>query len=290
MMHEQINEGTSTPEHYEGMEWKSAHRTGLKAISPTTRSTYLVEQSEGNLWSVRHGFPDAPGKPNTLLAQYADRDVALVAAERHDFRYWRSSSDRVGVKAAFVGSKGVVADFIAAIPEHEREEATDLLVMEHTLKDGRPFSSAASFFEATKSALKQERNGKYSLNLLVDATNIPLWLIESPLGSEMILGAVETGSPDEDEWRERGKSAVRRAAVLPKDNSFQGWMLQRYDRAKLIQTAMAKTTADVEEAVEETLRRFIGCPSRRELFTNRDAIVKLERIDREFYLDLSRGF
>jgi hypothetical protein len=53
---------------------------------------------------------------------------------------------------------------------------------------------------------------------------------------------------------------------------------------------MSKTTDDVEESVAETLRRIIGCPTRRELATNRDAISRIEKIDREFYLDMSRGF
>ena len=67
-------------------------------------------------------------------------------------------------------------------------------------------------------------------------------------------------------------------------------MQKRYDRWALIRTAMSQTTTEVEAAVAETLRRVIGCPSRRELLTNRDAIMRLEKIDREFYLDLSRGF
>lgn len=289
MKHEKIDPSARTHEVYEGMQWNGASKKGFKAVSPTTRSTYLVEPGAGSLWTVRHGFPDAPGRPNTLIGKFADKDVALVAAERHDFRYWRSSSDRAGVDALFVGSKGTVADFVAALPDHDREEATEMLISEFVLDDGRPFSSAASFFGATKTGLKQERNGNYTLTLSVDPELVPLWLLQNTIGSELTIGAVETGKTLDDEWKERGILAIRRAAVLPAENSFQGWILQRYDRWGLVKTAMAKTTDDVEAAVTETLRRIIGCPSRRELATNRDAIMRIERLDREYYLDLSRG-
>jgi hypothetical protein len=105
-----------------------------------------------------------------------------------------------------------------------------------------------------------------------------------------VIGAVESGNTETNEWLERGKGAIKRSAMLPSDNSFQGWILQRYDRWGLVRVAMNKTTDDVEESVAETLRRIIGCPTRRELATNRDAISRIEKIDREFYLDMSRGF
>jgi len=291
MKHENIQDVEVSHEVYQGLDWRgTSKQRQMKALSDTTNSTYLIEEGAGNLWCVRHGFPEAPGRPNVLIGQYADQDVAKVAAERHDFRYWRSSSDRAGVKCVFLGSKGVVADFVAALPEHDREEATDLLVSEYTLADGRPFSSAASFFQATKTGLKQERNGNLTITLSVEKGVTPLWLMEASLSTSLTLGAVESGSDQNDDWVERGKTAIRRAAVLPADNSFQGWILQRYDRWGLVKTAMAQTTEHVEAAVAETLRRIIGCPTRRELAGNRDAIMKIERLDREFYLDLSRGF
>lgn len=288
MKHETIDTPAATHEIYEGMHWREAAPNSVKAESATTRTIYLVE-NDGALWRVKHGFANAAGRPNIIIGQYAEKDVALVAAERHDFRYWRSSADRAGVRCVFVGSKGTVADFVASLPEFERDDATESLISEFTLTDGRPFSSAASFFEATKTALKQERNGSFTLTLSVDPKDLPLWLIQNGIGATLTIGAVETGSTLEDEWKERGKTAIRRAAVLPSDNAFQGWLLQRYDNWGLVKVAMAKTTDDVEEAVSETLRRIIGCPSRRELATNRDAITRIERLDREFYLDLSRG-
>jgi hypothetical protein len=289
MKHVKIDTATNGHEFYEGLSWTGSSKSNRKAHSPTTRSTYFVEPGAGSLWSVRHGFSDAPGKPNMLIGQYADQDVALVAAERHDFRYWKSSAERAGIDPVFVGSQGAVADFVAALPEHEREDATEMLIAEYTLSDGRPFSAAASFFSATKTGLKQERSGKYTLTLTVDAEAVPLWMMQTGIGTELTIGAVETGKTEDDEWIERGKNAIRRAAVLPADNSFQGWILQRYDRWGLVKTAMAQTTDDVEAAVAETLRRIIGAPSRRTLATNRDAIMRIERLDREFYLDLSRG-
>ena len=74
------------------------------------------------------------------------------------------------------------------------------------------------------------------------------------------------------------------------DNAFHAWLSQKYDRWGLIASAMLQTSEEVEIAVSETLRRMIGCTSRRDLATNRDAVLRLEKIDREFYLDLSRGF
>lgn len=289
MKPENLSENSAAHDIYEGLDWKQGASKRMTAVSDTTGATYMVEVGAGDLWCVRNGFTSRPGRPNILIGQYVEPDVALVAAERHDFNYWKSVSERAGIKCIFLGSKGSVSDFVAAIPEHDRDEATQMLVSEYITADGRPFSSAASFFAAQKTALKQERNGRYSLTLAIDAEATPLWLMQAPLSAELTLGAVLDGDPVDNDWIERGKVAVRRAAVLPADNSFQGWMLQRYDKWSMIKTAMAKTTDDVEAAVAETIRRLIGCPTRRDLATNRDAIMRIERLDREFYTDLSRG-
>jgi hypothetical protein len=285
-----VETSTKTETIYDGLEWKSSGKNGLRSQSNTTHSTYVVEPGGGGLWCSRHGFPTAPGRPNVLIGQYADKDVALVAAERHDYKYWKSSADRAGQKCAFLGSKGAVSEFVAAIPAHDRDDATEMLISDYTLEDGRPFSAAASFFAAQKSGLKQERNGKFTLTLAVDPETAPMWLTQTSPGAELVIGAVESGNTETNEWLERGKGAIKRSAMLPSDNSFQGWILQRYDRWGLVRVAMNKTTDDVEESVAETLRRIIGCPTRRELATNRDAISRIEKIDREFYLDMSRGF
>lgn len=275
---------------YTGLSWKPSRKDGLLAKSPTTQSTYSVERGAGDLWCVRHGFPDRAGRPNVLIGQYADKDVSLVAAERHDYRYWKSSNDRAGRKSAFLGSKGVVAEFVAAIPEHDREDATEMLISDYTLDDGRPFSAAASFFKAHKAGLKQEKSGSFTLTLTIDPEKTPIWMMHTAPGAELVIGAVEAGNTEKNEWIERGKNAVKRAAVLPADNTFQGWILHRYDRWGLVRDAMAKTTQDVEAAVAETLRRLTGCPTRRQLATSREGISRIEKIDQEFYLDMSRGY
>ena len=148
----------------------------------------------------------------------------------------------------------------------------------------------ASFFQATKTGLKQERNGTFTATMAIDACDLPIWLLQCQPGTRMAIGVADLGAADEDEWAKRASDALKRSFVLPQDNTFHGWMAQRYDRWQLIATAMQKTSEEVEIAVSDTLRRLIGCPSRRDLATNRDAIMRLERIDREFYLDMSRGF
>ncbi len=111
-----------------------------------------------------------------------------------------------------------------------------------------------------------------------------------PPGARIVSGMVEVDASNSDDWKERAAQALRRSFALVQDNNFHGWMAQKYDRWGLISTALMQTSEEVERAVSETLRRIIGCPSRRDLATNRDAVHRLEKLDREFYLDCSRGF
>ena len=284
--------GASETLYYTGLPWKHASQAKRSiAVSPTTGITYFVETSkdrDGELSVLRCGFPNMPGKPNIPLGQFTEAAVAATAAERHDFHYWRSCQERSAADVRFIGS-ALVSGFINGIPEYERDETADMLLGDVRLDDGRPFAVSASYFPAVKGAIKQDRNG-LQMTISVAARDLPLWLLEANVGSRVRMAAVLEKDDVEDDWAERGRGALRRSFALSSDNAFHGWIARRYDRWKLIETALQKTTTHVEEAVAETLRRLIGCPTRRDLLANREAIEKLEKLDREFYLDLSRGF
>jgi hypothetical protein len=283
-----IDDPSSRPV-YAGMQWASARDKKIIAKSTCTPSAYIVEPVGDGRWMARHGYRDAPGRPNIELGIFSDAQISMLACERHDFRYWRSSSDRAGVDCVFMGSADHVAAFVEALGEHERDDIMDMIAGDFILPDGRSFATAASYFDAAKTALKQERNGSYSLTVSMSPADAPLWLMQTPLGSKIVIGVADTGGDLDEEWQERGASAIRRTFALCQDNAFQAWMLGRYDRWGLIRSAMQQTSDQVEAAVSETLKRIIGCPSRRDLATNREAIMRVEKIDREFYNDLSRS-
>lgn len=276
---------------YRGLDWAKMRNGGTQTISETTGGRYAIEPTESKetLWMVRFGFPDRPGRPNVTIGTYADDESARVAAERHDYTYWSSTVTRAGGKPVFVGS-GDSDGLVAALGE-DSDEITSLLVANADTSDGTIFSQAASFFQANKGALKQERNGTFSLTLSLAPDALPRWLLESEPGNNILIGALNIATAEKEDWNDRGQRALKRAFSLPSDNAFQNWMLHRYDRWKLIASAVTGGTSnEVERATSETLRRLIACPSRRDLLKDREAIDKLEQLDREFYLDLSRGF
>lgn len=277
---------------YNGMSWQSSRgKEGLwKASSDTTPITYVVEEIDDGQWAARQGFPDAGGRPNIEIGRFSSMDIAMTACERHDFRFWSSEANRSGLHPVFMGSPDHVSSFVEKLEEYERDDIMDMISGGYELPDGRNFTHSASFFPAKKSGLKQERTGDYTATLTIAAADLPMWLIQSAPGSRLIAGVVEIGEDQDDEWKERAASALRRTFSLAQDNSFHAWMAQKYDRWGLIAAALQQTSEEVEHAVSETLRRLIGCPSRRDLVTNRDAVLRIEKIDREFYLDLSRGF
>lgn len=276
---------------YRGMTWNPMRHGGIQTISETTRANYVVKpQIDGKLWDVHYGFTDMPGKPNVKIGTYHDEDIGRVAAERHDYIFWSSTIRRDSKTPVFIGS-GDGQNLVQNIPSFEREEITDMLVEHTDTRDGAQFSQQASFFLSQKTGLKQEKNGSFTLTLSLSGSAIPQWLFESQPGTDLLMGAVQTGSAQSDDWQERGINAVKRAFALPADPSFQKWMRYRYDRWKLISSSMIDgTSEDVENAASETLKRLLACPSRKILARDRDAIEKLEKIDREFYIDLSKGY
>lgn len=276
---------------YIGLSWSQSRSNASlwKSVSETTPTTYVAEEIEDGQWVARQGFPAAPGRPNIEIGRFASMIIAMTACERHDYRFWASSSERAGLSTVFMGSPDHVSDFVGSLPEYEKDDLLDMIAGQYMLPDGRSFTESASFFPAVKSGLKQERNGNFTATLSIPAADLPMWLMQTPPGSPMIIGVSAIDAEAEDEWAARSAFALRRSFALVQDNAFHAWMSQKYDRWGLIQTAVQQTSEEVETAVSETLRRIIGCPSRRDLATNRDAVMRLEKIDREFYLDLSRG-
>lgn len=274
---------------YKGMDWIQKNPGHKSATSDTTQARYDIQDVDENLCILKYGWPKLPGRPHLTIGQYNDVDTARVAAERHDFKFWASTIQRTGGTPIFIGS-GDNEDLVSQLGP-ESEEITDMLLVNSDTEDGYVFSKSASFFSGKKYALKQDRNGLFSFTVTVEAKDVPRWVLESEMGCDILFGALKLGGPETDGWVERGQQALRRSFALPADNSFQNWMLARYDRWQLINTAVSGGTSDeVEVATSETLRRLLACPSRRDLLRNHDAIEKLEQLDREFYTDLSKGF
>jgi len=277
---------------YTGISWSQVRgREKIwRAKSQTTPITYAVEEIDDGQWVARQGFPEAAGRPNIEIGRFASRDIAMTACERHDFRFWSSGSEKAGLEPVFMGSPDHVSSFVEKLSEYEKDDILDMISGGYELPDGRNFTHSASFFTARKAGLKQERSGEYTATLTIAAIDIPMWLMQSKPGATIVAGVVEIDTDDKNAWEERASSALKRTFVLAQDNSFHAWMSQKYDRWGLISAALCQTSEEVELAVSETLRRLIGCPTRRDLAMNRDAIQRIEKIDREFYLDLSRGF
>lgn len=277
---------------YRGLNWTSNGKPpGLWiAESEATPITYVAEQIEEGLWSAREGFPAVPGRPYVEIGRYPDRIVAQTACERRDFAFWSAQARRAGLDPVFMGSPDHVSDFISSLADHERDDLLDMISGGYVLPEGTNFLHAASFFAASKNGLKQERNGNYTLALTIAPQDLPLWLMQVSPGANLVCGMTALSEKTDEDWAERATQALKRSFALARDSDFHAWLGAKYDRWGLVASAMRYTSEEVEEAVAETLRRLIGCPSRRDLATNRDAIMRLEKIDREFYLDLSRGF
>ena len=263
----------------------------MRAASDTTGGVYVTERDvTGTQWTARFGFPERVGRPFIRVGVFADPDTARIAAERHDFRFWSNSTTRAPGDPVFLGS-GTGESALGVLPAGDADELGSILGEAVDNSDGTLFTHAASFFAAQKTGLKQERNGSLTLTLTLAPGAVPRWLLEAAPGTETLMGAIQTGSAPDSEWADRGQRALKRSFALPADPTFQSWLLHRYDRWRLIATAVAGgTSAEVEEATAETLRRLIACPTRKGLVRDRDAIERIETLDREFYTDMTRGF
>jgi hypothetical protein len=289
---------------YEGLDWSTdPRRPGTTAArSRATPAGYLVDASGEVSVEARTFLPGrekGAAPADVSIGSFDSLELAMLACEWHDFRYARAAAKTGGTKLVFVGSEktATIAAELAAESakdgELEDPGLIDMLVQDRICPNGRPFRRLASYLEAKKTAFKQnsDSGGTWTLSLSIDRGETPLWLSEAAIGSRVLLGAVPIGGPDEeDAWTKRGGEAFTRAHVLPSDPHFQQWLGSRYDRWGLVASSLSRDSDEIEIAVLETLKRLCGIARRRDLKIDRDAVVRLEKLDREYYRDMSAGF
>lgn len=290
---------------YKGLPWKRTSPDGAQAFarSEVTGLSYYLDFSNPERVTV-HLYLCGDARPEPCEADqlrqrigsfFVNRQLAMLAAERHDWSLQVETEALRQRELVFVGSD-LIRSLVATLrnegeTDGDPDELFDLLSNDYVCPDGRSFRRAASYFEARKSALKQNANGSWAITFLADADVMPLWLSQAPLNMPCVLGAapIREAQSEETEWHERAMHALRRAHALPEDGTFQEWLSQRYDKWGLIATATRKDSAEVCKATLETMKRLCGFASRRELTTSRDAVAALEKIDQEFYLDMARA-
>lgn len=285
---------------YEGLDWIADPLGGSRLIgtSEITPIRYVVDYSADANCSLFGVFSQneiidlsSDYVPHTRLGVFPNLDAAVFVAERHDFTYFQTYADHEGADAMFVGSDRikVLRDALGEIGL----EAVEYIPGDYICPNGRPFTRAASYFAAKKTALKQNSDGSLTLQISIDADQMPVWMLNAPMGTLTLIGAVQTGhedDPDERAWKKRATDAFKRSHTMINEPGFQEWLGTKYDRWHLIANAMQHDSDQVAEAAEETLKRLIGVPSRADIKTSRDAVERLERYDREYYKDLSLGF
>lgn len=291
---------------YGGMHWTAvdAEAGVLQADSEITPARYLVEVSgvhstQGRVrLYVTYDREQDPERlhegvlAHALLGEYRGPEAAVDAAELHDWHFFVSLAMAQGEEPAFQGSTrsaSLEADDLSILMTHAGPAIGHEAA---TAPDGRPFTRAASFLRASKTKLDQNADGSMKLTLTVARGELPLWLIEAPYKTLLMLGAVAMGSetdPEGEEHARRIKAIMVRAAARPTESAFQEFMAAKYDRWGLIKDAMRKDSDATEEAVAETLRRVVGVPTRSDLEINVDARQRFERIDREYYEDAARS-
>ena len=282
-----LKQNWSHQEHYRGLTWQRMNKDSWKAYSDTTGTSYKIDPDALNphLCLLKAGFADKPGRPFKELGVHKDPLVAKAVAEWDDFQYWKSVSERNGRSPVFVGSPDGVEAFFRELSGSDVQDTLALLDNQQTPV---PFDKTASFFQSVSKGLKQEKTGDYTLTLNVEAAHVPIWLFGTKPGTILNVGVQQVGV-EEDE-HERAKGALRRFFALIQDQTFHEWMLHRYDRWGLMSKASTQNHDAVEAACEETLKRLLGTPQRRELLHHFEAVEKLERLDREYYTDLSMGW
>jgi hypothetical protein len=281
------------PFRYLGLDWIKGKQALLGARSDTTPHLYTLHAAGEEIVAYVGFYDPQTGDAHPAripLGRFRDLGLAQLACERHDYLYVRADAEARGQDTVFVGSdatRATAAEIERAAPG---EHLADLLIDMPRSASGAPFHRVASFFEGRKETLRQGADGSWTVPLVVKAQDIPGWLRDAPKGTRLTVAAMRMaeGAPDEEAlWAERHREAFTRAHLLPQDPLFQEWLGQRYDRWGLIASAETKDSDAVLLAVQETLKRLLGIPTRRDLQTNRDAVERLEAIDREFYADLS---
>ncbi len=279
---------------YEGLSWINdpMERPLIIGTSDITPIRYVVTFSDGGMATLHIIFSknefidfESGDEPFASLGLFADPDEAIRASEMHDFAFFQARAERQGKIPLFRGTQ-------RSEPMAENTNADIPAPSIPLAPDGRPFHYSASFFEALKSANKQNANGTYALQITVDARDVPLWLLESPMGTRLLVGTLRAGfddDPEGDAARKEISDIMKRAQMRPQEPEFQQWLASRYDHWGLIATAMNKNSDDVAEAAGETLRRLIGIPSRAEMKTSKDARDRFQKLDQEFYFDMARS-
>lgn len=283
---------------YEGLNWIDAdagqERQGIlwTAAGISTPHHYRVRSVDGGVQAFAgFGGVSALQAGWVCLGSFDDGLYALLACERHDFAYAVLPAERMGQTLVFAGSDRTrdLVDALTSVPDGT--EIMDLLSNAPRVLDGRIFHRVASFFDAAKSDLRQAANGAFTLSVTCAARALPLWLMEAPKGTQLSVGVVKLlEGDDSDDWRQRGIDALKRSHMLPADPMFCQWMMNRYDRWGLIAAARKDGSDAVSLAVGETLKRYLGIPTRKGLMDNRDAIERMERMDRDYYRDMSMVF
>ena len=297
-------DGESLTECYDGLDW-IAHpdAPALVAGSPLSGLRYVVDlrgpahgTGPAQLWlgafqTLTPDLDDA-GWPRLDLGHHADWQSAVDAAEIHDFGFAEGRVMADGREILFRGSRrqtALDAEDFAILRAHAGPTIGGEAV---TAPNGAPFTRAASFFQAKKTANKQNSDGSFTISLTLPAEDMPLWLTAAPFGSYLLLGACAAGheaDPADAEARKAIKDLIRRASLRPTEGAFQEFLANRYDRWGLLAAAMRRDSDALEEAAAETLRRLIGVPTRKELEVNLDARARLERLDREYYEAMARA-
>lgn len=290
---------------YRGLDWTCPNPDGGKLIasSAITPATYLLDYGQAERCTAFQIFAggqaadlDDPAQPHLRLGVFRDLELAILACERHDFAFAKNRAEAEGRTIVFAGSDRIAAlarNLLTPEEEGSEDALLDQLVPDQICPNGRPFRRVASYLEAKKTVMKQNSDGSYTISFSAPAREIPIAVLESPIGAKFMLGAVvleEMASAEEKSWQERSAEAFTRSYTLPTDSSFQEWLAGRYDKWGLLAAAMQSgTSEDIAKATLETLKRLIGIPTRRDLRTLRDAVEKLEKIDREYYRDMARS-
>jgi len=248
---------------------QSLHVTGL---------SYLVEPLDyfkNHRCSMRLTMPDGFVVSRLLKASSIFQECQL-AAEEFDHGFAGSTSDL---------SKDV--DFHPSEPVGRwlSERETDV---------GRAVQSHASYFTAVKEANKQNKDGTFTINIKIKAEEVPIWLMNAPMGEELLIGAIDRGQGTDDtlakEMSDRADDARRKMVSFSHDPVFQQWLAERYDHWQLVSRAMLQDSQMIEDAVVETIRRISGIASRRQFSCDRAALEKFEALMAEFYRDMSVDF
>ena len=132
--------------------------------------------------------------------------------------------------------------------------------------------------EVKKHAMQQLQDGHWKLTLTVHPEDMPIDLLQAPMGTAYGLAMVpidydnpDVGKPITE--KTEGEKIRERACILCKDPTFQNFI--------------TKMTWEVEDVYKEPharshLLKYCGIESRKELVTNKAAQEKFKELDRKY--------